>query len=91
MKVPRLSEVDYQAALGVVEIEEGTWSVPSISERLETVDEPVLRVVTATGDARGLSFTCDCIGHYAGSRRFVCRHIKAVVAYLRSQHRQTGT
>ena len=91
MKVPRLTEADYQAALGVVELEEGLWSVPSISERLETVDEPVLRVVSATGDARGLWFTCDCIGHFAGSRRFVCRHIKAVVARLRSDNQQTGT
>ena len=84
MKVPRLSEADHQAALGVVELEEGTYAVPSRSERLETVDEPVTRTVTATGDRSGLlRFGCDCPSGGLGASDAWCWHKRAVVAFLR--------
>ena len=88
MKVPRLSEADDQAALGVVELEEGAYAVLRRSERLETVDEPVTRTVTATGDRSGLlRFGCDCPWDFLGSGHgsYPCRHIRAVLALLRTR------
>lgn len=63
-------------------VEEGVWTVPSISEA------PGVRVVRAEG-VRGpgnevvISYTCDCERFHFRHQR--CRHIHIVMAWMRRQ------